>query len=346
MLAKTPEGTLEVHADLVVGADGRHSAVRDLAGLEREDYGAPMDVLWLRLSKRPDDASQTLGRIQAGRLLVMLDRGDYWQCAYVIPKGGFVDLRRRGLPAFRQSIVELNPALANRVGEIASWDDVKLLTVVVDRLKCWYRPGLLCIGDAAHAMSPVGGVGINLAVQDAVAAANILALPLRQGAAPVSLLRRVQQRRQWPTEMMQTVQLLIQKRVISNVLALQGQPSAPFAVKLLNWFPALRRLPGRLIGMGFRPEHVRSPDLRRDERTEKLLSALPNPQDGSMHLIARGSRRRHNLRLHSHRLRHSLRNLGDAAGVEPILGAARHDQPAVVAHRLRPRRRKPRPSCP
>jgi 2-polyprenyl-6-methoxyphenol hydroxylase-like FAD-dependent oxidoreductase len=259
VLAKTPEGTLEVHADLVVGADGRHSAVRDLAGLEREDYGAPMDVLWLRLSKRPDDATQTLGRIQAGRLLVMLDRGDYWQCAYVIPKGGFVDLRRRGLPAFRQSIVELNPALENRVGEIGSWDDVKLLAVVVDRLKCWYRPGLLCIGDAAHAMSPVGGVGINLAVQDAVATANILASPLRQGAVSVSLLRRVQERRQWPTEMMQTVQLLVQKRIISNVLALQRQPSAPFAVKLLNWFPVLRRLPARLIGMGFRPEHVRSP---------------------------------------------------------------------------------------
>jgi 2-polyprenyl-6-methoxyphenol hydroxylase-like FAD-dependent oxidoreductase len=260
--AKTPQGELDIRADLVVGADGRHSTVRDLAGLEREDYGAPMDVLWLRLSKRPSDASQALGRIQAGRLLVMLDRGDYWQCAYVIPKGGFEGLQRRELPAFRQSIVELNPALADRVGEIKSWDEVKLLTVAVDRLKRWYRSGLLCIGDAAHAMSPVGGVGINLAIQDAVATANILAVPLRQGPVSTKLLSEVQKRRQWPTEQMQAVQLLVQKRVISNVLALQKRPSAPLAVKLLNWFPILRRLPARLIGMGFRPEHVRSPEVK------------------------------------------------------------------------------------
>jgi len=260
--AKTPQGELEIRADLVVGADGRHSMVRDLAGLEREDYGAPMDVLWLQLSKRPSDTSQALGRIQAGKLLVMLDRGDYWQCAYVIPKGGFENLRRNGLPAFRQSIVELNPSLADRVGEIASWDEVKLLTVVVDRLKRWYRPGLLCIGDAAHAMSPVGGVGINLAVQDAVATANILAVPLRQGPVSTELLSKVQKRRQWPTEMMQGVQLLVQKRIISNVLALQNRPSAPFAVKLLGWFPVFRRLPARLIGMGFLPEHVRSPEFK------------------------------------------------------------------------------------
>jgi 2-polyprenyl-6-methoxyphenol hydroxylase-like FAD-dependent oxidoreductase len=260
--AKTPQGELAIKADLVVGADGRHSTMRDLAGLEREDYGAPMDALWLRLSKSPNDAPQTLGRIQAGRLFVMLDRGDYWQCAYVIPKDGFEDLQRSGLPAFRQSIVELNPALADRVGEIKSWDDVKLLTVVVDRLKRWYRPGLLCIGDAAHAMSPVGGVGINLAIQDAVAAANILAVPLRQGPVSTEVLSEVQKRRQWPTERMQALQLLVQKRVISNVLALQKRPSAPFAVKLLNWFPILRRLPARLIGLGFRPEHVRSPEIK------------------------------------------------------------------------------------
>jgi len=260
--AKTPQGELEIRADLVVGADGRHSTVCKLAGLEREDYGAPMDALWLRLSKHPSDPSQTLGRIQAGKIFVMLDRGDYWQCAYVIPKGGFEDLQRRGLPAFRQSIVEINPTLADRVGEIASWDDVKLLTVVVDRLKRWHRPGLLCIGDAAHAMSPVGGVGINLAIQDAVAAANILAVPLRQGPVSVELLSEVQKRRQWPTEMMQALQLMAQKRIISNVLALQRRPNVPFAVKLLNWFPVLRRLPGRLVGMGFRPEHVRSPEIK------------------------------------------------------------------------------------
>ncbi|MGB2931882.1 MAG: FAD-dependent oxidoreductase [Methyloceanibacter sp.] len=259
--AKTPEGSLEVHADLVVGADGRHSVVRDLAGLEVEDLGAPMDVLWLRLSKRPDDGTQTLGRIEAGRFFIMLDRGDYWQCAFVIPKGGYEELRRRGLEAFRDEIVKLNPALANRMQEIASWDDVKLLTVRVDRLKRWYAPGVLCIGDAAHAMSPVGGVGINLAVQDAVAAANILARPLRQGAVSVALLRQVQERRQLPTRLTQALQVFIQKRVISAVLSLRTRPRAPLVAKLLNRLPWLRRIPARVVGMGFRPEHVESPEL-------------------------------------------------------------------------------------
>lgn len=261
VIAKVPEGTLKVQADLVVGADGRHSAVRDLAGLEVEDLGAPMDVLWLRLSKLPEDGGATLGRVAAGRLFVMLDRGDYWQCAFVIPKGGFNDLRHRGLAAFRGALVELCPVLATRVQEIKSWDDVKLLTVRVDRLKQWYLPGLLLIGDAAHAMSPVGGVGINLAIQDAVAAANILALPLRRGRVSEDLLAKVQKRRQWPTEMTQAVQVFIQKRVISSVLAAQQMLSVPFVVNLLNRFPVLRRLPARLMGMGFRPEHVESPEL-------------------------------------------------------------------------------------
>jgi 2-polyprenyl-6-methoxyphenol hydroxylase-like FAD-dependent oxidoreductase len=259
--AKLPNGTLEVRADLVVGADGRHSAVRALAGLEVEDLGAPMDVLWMRLSKRPGDGTQTLGRIQAGRFFVMLDRGDYWQCAYVIPKGGFDALRAQGIEAFRKEIVALNPALADRVGEIGSWDDVKLLTVRVDRLKRWYRPGLLCIGDAAHAMSPVGGVGINLAVQDAVAAANILWEPLRKRLVSEEILAKVQKRRQWPTEMTQALQLIVQNRVISNVLTLKEAPRPPFILTLFNRFPFLRRIPARLIGMGFRPEHVHSPSV-------------------------------------------------------------------------------------
>ena len=262
--AKTPNGFLEIKADLVVGADGRHSTVRALAGLEVEDFGAPMDVLWFRLAKRPADGQQTLGRIQAGVVFVTLDRGDYWQCAYVIPKGGFARLRDGGLEAFRAALVRLNPAFADRVGEIASWDDVKLLTVTVDRLKRWYRPGLLCIGDAAHAMSPVGGVGINLAVQDAVAAANILWQPLRQRSVSVADLAKVQQRREWPTKMMQRVQLFVQKRIISNVLAMTERPRPPFVVTLFNRFPFLRRFPARLIGMGFRPEHVRSPELAPD----------------------------------------------------------------------------------
>jgi len=259
--AKLPDGTLDVSADLVVAADGRHSKLRALAGLDVEDLGAPMDVLWLRLPRRPGDGSQTLGRIQAGRLFVMLDRGDYWQCAYVIPKGGFEALRAQGIEAFRADLVALNPALADRVDGIGSWDDVKLLTVRVDRLKRWCRKGLLCIGDAAHAMSPVGGVGINLAIQDAVAAANILAETLRARLVTEELLAKVQKRRQWPTEMTQAVQLFVQKRIISNVLGMTATPRPPFVLTLFNRFPFLRRLPARLIGMGFRPEHVHSPEL-------------------------------------------------------------------------------------
>jgi len=259
--ATTPDGDLEVRADLVVGADGRHSTVRNRAGLQVEDIGAPMDVLWMRLSKRPEDGTQLLGRILPGRLFVMIDRGDYWQCAYVIPKGGFEAIRSKGLDAFRKSLVEINPALADRVQELASWDDIKLLTVVIDRLKRWYRDGLLCIGDAAHAMSPVGGIGINVAIQDAVAAGNILGPALRAGPVPESVLAAVQRRREWPMRMTQGLQVVVQNLVIRNVLQLQKQPRAPFLVKLLNWFPVFRRIPGRIIGMGFRPEHVRTPEV-------------------------------------------------------------------------------------
>jgi 2-polyprenyl-6-methoxyphenol hydroxylase-like FAD-dependent oxidoreductase len=218
-----------------------------------------MDVLWFRLSKRPEDSQQTLGRIQAGVVFVMLDRGDYWQCAYVIPKGGYDKMRGAGLEAFRAAIVALNATLANRVHEIASWDGVKLLTVSVDRLKRWARPGLLCIGDAAHAMSPIGGVGINLAIQDAVAAANILWKKLRTGPVPLEILNKVQERREWPTRATQRLQLFIQDRVISNVLARKTTPRPPLVVKLLQWFPPLRRIPARVLGMGFRPEHVHTP---------------------------------------------------------------------------------------
>jgi 2-polyprenyl-6-methoxyphenol hydroxylase-like FAD-dependent oxidoreductase len=260
--AETPDGPLEIRADLVVGADGRHSDVRERAGLKVEDFGAPMDVLWFRLAKRAHDDQQTLGRIQAGVVFVTLDRGDYWQCAYVIPKGGFNVLRSKGLEAFRAAVASLNDQFADRVDEIGSWDDVKLLTVTVDRLKRWYRPGLLCIGDAAHAMSPIGGVGINLAIQDAAAAANILWEPLRCGSAPVDLLAKVQARREWPTKMMQAVQLFVQKSIISNVLTMTERPRPPFVVTLFSRFPLLRRIPARLVGMGFRPEHVHSPELK------------------------------------------------------------------------------------
>lgn len=259
--AATSQGDLEIRADLVVGADGRNSSVRKLAALKVEDRGAPMDVLWLRLSRRPGDGSHSLAHIEPGRFFVMIDRDDYWQCAFVIPKGGFNAQRRKGLDAFRLAIVSLQPSLSNRVREIASWSDVKLLTVRVDRLKRWYRPGLLCIGDAAHAMSPIGGVGINLAIQDAVAAANILADPLLEGKVTEDDLRQVEKRRRLPTELTQALQIFIQNRVVSNVLTMETQPKPPFVARLLNSFPYLRRLPARLIGMGFRPEHVMTKEV-------------------------------------------------------------------------------------
>jgi 2-polyprenyl-6-methoxyphenol hydroxylase-like FAD-dependent oxidoreductase len=260
VMATTPGGPLEVRADLVVGADGRHSTVRERAGLTVIDLGAPMDVLWMRLSRRPGDRRSVFGRFGQGKIFVMLDRGDYWQCAYVIPKGGIDELRERGLDAFRAAVTTIAPFLHDRVGELQSWDDVKLLTVAVDRLEKWYRPGLLCIGDAAHAMSPIGGVGINLAIQDAVAAANLLAAKLREGTVTEADLSKVQRRRSLPARLTQRVQILIQNRVIRRVLASQEQPQLPWLLKLLRRWPMLRRIPARLIGIGFRPEHVRTPE--------------------------------------------------------------------------------------
>lgn len=262
LLASTPDGPLEVRADLVVGADGRHSVVRAKAGLSIEEFGAPMDVLWFRLSRRPSDPEDPIGRFDAGRIFIMLNRGDYWQCGFVIPKGSRDQLQERGLPAFRDAVAQLAPFMADRVGELHDWESIKLLTVQVDRLRRWYRPGLLCIGDAAHAMSPIGGVGINLAIQDAVATANFLAAPLRAGQPTIQDLQRVQQRREWPARMTQRVQLLIQDRVIKRVLADGGKFSPPFAIRLLALFPFLRRIPARMIGLGVRPEHVRTSDTQ------------------------------------------------------------------------------------
>ena len=253
------DGPLTVRASLVVGADGRHSVVRAQAGLQVEDLGAPMDVLWFRLSRRPDDSEYPIGRFDAGRIFIMLSRGDYWQCGFVIPKGSHTQIRERGLSAFRSDLVQLAPFMADRVDELQNWEEIKLLTVQVDRLRQWYRPGLLCLGDAAHAMSPVAGVGINLAIQDAIAAANLLAAPLRANKLTTEDLRRVQQRRQWPTNMTQRMQLFIQNRVISRVLHGEGQLSPPIFIRLLARFPFLRRIPARLIGIGFRPEHVDIP---------------------------------------------------------------------------------------
>ena len=256
--ATTPDGTIEIRADLVIGADGRHSIVRERAGLEVENLGAPMDVLWFRLSSRPNDSGQTLGRIVNGKIMVMLNRGDYYQCGFVIRKGGIEQVKQRGLESFRQEIVSMAPFLSDRVSELRGWEDIKLLTVAVDRLRKWYRPGLLCIGDAAHAMSPIGGVGINLAIQDAVAAANILAERLVRGTATMVDLQRVQLRREFPTRMTQGMQVFIQNQVIGRVLGSQQQLSLPWPLKLFNRWPFLRRIPARVIGIGFRAEHVRT----------------------------------------------------------------------------------------
>jgi 2-polyprenyl-6-methoxyphenol hydroxylase-like FAD-dependent oxidoreductase len=255
--AVTPEGLLSVRADLVVGADGRHSTVRERARLEVEDLGAPMDVLWMRLSRRPDDGGQTLGRVDAGRIFITLNRDDYWQCAFVIAKGGFEEIRRNGLPAFRQEIARLAPYLQERTAELRDWDDVKLLSVAVDRLRVWHRRGLLCIGDAAHAMSPIGGVGINLAIQDAVAAANILYRPLLSQSVSESDLHAVQRRREFPTRATQRLQVLAQNRIIGRVLRSTAKVSPPLFVRVLVRWRLLRQLTARIIGLGFRPEHVR-----------------------------------------------------------------------------------------
>ena len=255
--AATPEGALDVHADLVVAADGRRSIVREKAGLEVMDIGAPMDVLWMRVSKLSGDPGQLLGRIEAGQMLVMIDRGQYWQCAYLIPKGSLERLKQEGLAAFRSKLNGLAPFLGERIEEIRSWDDIKLLTVAVDRLKLWFKPGLLCIGDAAHAMSPVGGVGINLAIQDAVATSNILGPSLKDGPVGVEQLALVQSRREWPTRMTQGLQVLLQNRMIDPILNSKGPVSAPWIIRWLAQWSLFRRLPARLIGIGFRPEHVR-----------------------------------------------------------------------------------------
>jgi 2-polyprenyl-6-methoxyphenol hydroxylase-like FAD-dependent oxidoreductase len=254
-------GPLEIRADLVVGADGRASTVRARAHLESEDLGAPMDVLWMRISRRPDDGFGALGRLAAGAIFVTIDRGDYWQCGLVIPKGGLDEIQNDGLAALRARIAALAPELADRTSELASWDDVKLLTVRVDRLRRWYREGLLCIGDAAHAMSPIGGVGINLAVQDAVAAANVLAAPLRAGNVTMDQLRAVQRRRETPTKITQRAQLYLQDRVIGRVLGSRTTPAFPRALDLLDRWPALQRIPAHLIGVGVRPEHVQTDDV-------------------------------------------------------------------------------------
>ena len=242
----------DISADLVIGADGRHSTVRGQAGLEAENRGAPIDVLWFRLSRKSSDPENSMGRFDPGAALVLINRRDYWQCGYVIPKGASAQVRSAGLPAFRDRLARLLPWIEDRVPELADWDQLKLLTVQIDCLTQWWRPGLLCIGDAAHAMSPVGGVGINLAIQDAVAAGNLLS----GGDFSPANLRRLQRRREWPARATQRLQITTQNRIISRVLQSRTPLKVPLGFRLLGRYAWLRQLTGRLIGMGLRPEHV------------------------------------------------------------------------------------------
>lgn len=262
--AKTPDGSLTIRADLVIGADGRHSTLREAAGLVPDEIGAPMDVLWFRLSRKSADPDESFGRIDAGQILALINRSDYWQCGYVIPKGSAARIRAKGIGDLRQRVSELAPFLADRAEELQSFDNVNLLTVAVNRLPVWHRPGLLCIGDAAHAMSPVGGVGINLAIQDAIAAANVLAEPLaKTGEIGEALLAQVQKRREWVVKIIQGIQVAIQNRMISRVLGGTRKPVPPWFVRLFIYFPFLRRIPAGLIGLGVHRERITSPEAPR-----------------------------------------------------------------------------------
>lgn len=259
ILASDEQGRFEIDAELVIAADGRHSTLRAKSKLPLQELGAPIDVLWFRISRQGDDPKQSMGKIDRGKMLVMLERGDYWQCGFLVRKNHANLLQEAGLPAFRATVAEILPLkMRDRVNELASWDQVKLLQVSVNRLNKWYQSGLLCIGDAAHAMSPIGGVGINLAIQDAVAAANYLIPAFAHGKPNDDILFAIQKRREWPTRCTQWLQIMIQNKVIDSVLDNDQTPQLPFALKCLRKFPFLSRLTARLIGIGFRPESIRS----------------------------------------------------------------------------------------
>jgi len=256
--AKTPQGERDIYADLVIGADGRHAITHERAGLEIQELGVPIDVLWMRISKREGDPEQLLGFFRHGKLLVLINRDDYFQTGFVIPKGGIETAKERGLPALHREIVSLAPFLEDRIGELDDWSKIRLLTVQINRLKKWCREGLLCIGDNAHAMSPAGGVGINLALQDAVATANLLAVKLQYGPVSLSEMEQVQKRREWPTRLIQAMQAFIHRNVVTGRES-KSIDSLPFPIRLLQWFPALQGLPARFVGIGPRPEHIHSP---------------------------------------------------------------------------------------
>lgn len=256
--AETPDGPVDIAADLVIGCDGRHSIVRERAGLAVEEIGAPMDVLWFRVGRRPNETENLFARVDHGKMMVTFDRGDYWQCAYVIAKGQYEAVKARGLPALLEDVLRLAPILKTGIADVKSFDDVKLLTVAINRLTRWTRPGLLCIGDAAHAMSPIGGVGVNLAVQDAVATANILAAKLVHGCPSEDELDAVRRRREFPVRVTQRMQVIAQNNIISAALKPGDQPM-PFALRLITALPVLQGLTARLVAVGVRPEHVHSP---------------------------------------------------------------------------------------
>ena len=262
--AKTLEGMIDIEADLTIACDGRHSLVRERAGLAVEEIGAPMDVLWFRAGKRANETENVFARVDPSSMMVTFDRGDYWQCAYVIAKGQYDAVKARGLPALLDEVARMAPILKSGLSEVKSWDDVKLLTVAINRLTRWTRPGLLCIGDAAHAMSPVGGVGVNLAVQDAVATANLLAAKLANGCPPENELDAVRRRREFPVRMTQAMQVMAQNNIVSAALKPGGEAlKAPLVVRLITAVPWLQGITARLIGLGVRPEHVHSPEARR-----------------------------------------------------------------------------------
>jgi 2-polyprenyl-6-methoxyphenol hydroxylase-like FAD-dependent oxidoreductase len=259
--ARTPAGPVEIHADLVIGCDGRHSTIRTAAQMDVIESGVPIDVLWFRISRKSNDPEQVLGMINYGKALILINRGDYFQSGFIIRKGSFEEIKRKGLAAFRESIVEIAPHLLDRVGALQNWDQVKLLSVQINRLRQWHRPGLLCIGDAAHAMSPAGGVGINLAIQDAVATANLLAAPLRERRVTEARLASVQQRREFPTRVTQFLQVNAHKG-LKYVFQHPGQLHAPWQMKVALSVPGIQHLTARIIGMGVRPEHIRTPKPR------------------------------------------------------------------------------------
>jgi 2-polyprenyl-6-methoxyphenol hydroxylase-like FAD-dependent oxidoreductase len=263
--ADTPEGPVEIRAGLTIACDGRHSVMRERARLDVEEIGAPMDVLWFRAGRRPNETENLFARVQTGKMLVTFDRGDYWQCAYLIAKGQYDAVKARGLDAFRNDVTRMAAVLSAGMSDVKTWDDVKLLTVAINRLKRWTRPGLLCIGDAAHAMSPVGGVGVNIAIQDAVATANLLAAKLvtlkgSQGCPSEQELDAVQKRRTFPVRMTQAMQVAVQNNLISRVIKPGDKPlRVPIFLRLISSVPWLQTLAGRLVAVGVRPEHVHSP---------------------------------------------------------------------------------------